>query len=477
MMRHIAFVVACTLALAGCDSSPSTPSPAACSFTLSATSVSMGASGGSGSVSVTTGSTCAWTASSGLSWVTATGGTSVTGPGTFTFMVAANAGSTARSGAVTVAGQSVTVTQQAQACTYTLQPPSRTFAAAGGAGTFEVSTQSGCAWTAEPAAAWLSIASGGSGSGNGTVTYQVAVNPDAASRAANIAVGGASHAVTQTGQDSCAVTLDRDHDTFPVSGGSGTVEITASSRCAWAATSDVPWMRVTDPAGGIGTGGYRLRYAVDANLGEASRVGNLTIGGKTVTITQTGTKTCTYSVAPVEFSACFGGLHDVTVTVTTGSGCGWTAAPAVSWLTLSSGASGSGPGSITFNVGTNYEAPPRQGNIEVRWPTPTAGQNVVVRQSGCFYSITPGTLAVPAAGGDYTVTVVGYSDNNACEGPLQDGCTWTPASSASWVTILNPGQHGGLDSLRLRVAANSGTARTGTITVRDKTLTITQAGL
>ena len=72
--------------------------------------------------------------------------------------------------------------------------------------------------------------------------------------------------------------------------------------------------------------------------------------------------------------------------------------------------------------------------------------------------------------------VTGYSDNNACEGPLQDRCTWTPASSASWVTVLNPGQHGGLEYLFLRVAANSGAARTATITVRDKTLTITQSG-
>ena len=131
---------------------------------------------------------------------------------------------------------------------------------------------------------------------------------------------------------------------------------------------------------------------------------------------------------------------------------------------------------MTFNVGTNYEAPPRQGNIEVRWPTPTAGQNVRVSQSGCFYSIGQKTLSVPAAGGDYTITAVGYSDNNACEGPLQDGCTWTAVSSASWVTVLNPGRHGGLDYLFIRVSANAtGLTRTATITVHDQILRIEQA--
>ena len=475
-MRTYTLLLACVVALAGCDSSPSTPTPPSCTFTLSTTTVSIGASGGSGSVSVSTGSTCAWTARSDLAWVTATGGTSVTGQGTFTFTVAAASGSSSRTGTVTVAGQSVTVTQQGQACSYAVAPTSRSFGAAGGTATFDVSAQPGCTWTAAPAESWITVSSGGSGSGNGTVTYQVALNPGAASRTANILVSGAVHTVTQAGQGSCSVGLDRDHDTFPVSGGSGRIEVSASSDCAWAASSDVAWMRVTDPSGGSGAGSRTITYAVDANGGAAARTGTITVGTKPVVITQAGTTTCAYSVAPVEFSACMPGLHDVTVTVTTGSGCGWTASPAASWLTIASGASGSGTGSIVFNVGDNGVAPPRQGNIEVRWPAPTAGQNVVVRQSGCFYNIIPSTLSVPAAGGDYTVTVVGYSDNNACEGPLQDRCTWTPASSASWVTVLDPGQHGGLDYLRLRVAANSGTARTATITVRDKTLTITQSG-
>jgi len=475
-MRTGALLLTCVVALAGCDSSPSTPTPAACTFTLSTTSVSIGASGGSGSVGVSTGSTCAWTARSDLSWVTATSGTAVTGSGTFAFTVAAAAGSSSRTGTVTVAGQPVTVNQQGQACSYAVTPASRSFGAAGGTAAFDVSAQPGCTWTAAPAESWLTVSAGGSGSGNGTVTYQVALNPGVASRTANILVSGAAHAVTQAGQGSCNLSLDRDHDSIPASGGSGRIDVSASSDCAWAASSDVAWMRVTDPSGGSGTGSRTITYAVDANGGATARRGTITVGAKTVVITQAGTTSCAYSVAPVEFSACMPGLHDVTVTVTTGSGCGWTASPAASWLTIISGASGSGTGAIVFNVGDNGVDPPRQGNIEVRWPTPTAGQNVVVRQSGCFYSITPSALSVPAAGGDYTVVVTGYSDNNACEGPLQDRCTWTPAASASWVTVLNPGQHGGLEYLFLRVAANSGAARTATITVRDKTLTITQSG-
>jgi hypothetical protein len=476
-MRTGALFLVCVVAFAGCSSNPTQPSPAACTFTLSATTVSIGAAGGTGSISVSTGSSCAWTARSDVSWITATSGTAVTGSGTFAFTVAAAPDASARTANVTVAGQTVSVSQQGVACTYAVSPTSASFGAAGGSTSFTVTTTSGCAWTAAATASWLSVTSGASGTGTGTVTYSVAANPDAASRTASVTAGGVAHTVTQAGLSTCTVTLARDDETFGVAGGTGTFDVAAASSCSWTVIANAPWISITDPAGGFATGSRRVSYSVAANTGDAARTGTMTVGGQTFVVTQAGAKACTYSVAPVEFSACFGGLHDVSVTVTADTGCGWTASPAVSWLTITSGASGYGTGSIVFNVGTNYEAPPRQGNIEVRWPTPTAGQNVRVSQSGCFYSIDRSTLSVPAAGGDYTMTVVGYSDNNACEGPLQDGCTWRAVSSASWVTLLNPGQHGGLDDLRIRVAANgTGSARTATITVRDKTLTITQSG-
>jgi hypothetical protein len=68
------------------------------------------ASGGSGSVTVTTQTGCTWTAVSNASWITITSGNSGNGSGTVQYAAAANAGGT-RTGTVTIAGQTFTVIQ------------------------------------------------------------------------------------------------------------------------------------------------------------------------------------------------------------------------------------------------------------------------------------------------------------------------------------------------------------------------------
>ena len=87
-------------------------------------------------------------------------------------------------------------------CTYSISPTLRTFPDTGGTGTIWVSTQSGCTWTASEASAWVSISSGASGTGPGTVTYQVSANTGAA-RSANIVVAGKIHTINQSSSSSC----------------------------------------------------------------------------------------------------------------------------------------------------------------------------------------------------------------------------------------------------------------------------------
>ena len=94
-------------------------------------------------------------------------------------------------------------------------------------------------------------------------------------------MGGQAHVITQAGNSACTVDLSRDHDSMAVAGGTSTFDVAASSTCAWAAASSVPWMRVTDPAGGLGTGARRVTYAVDADTDAASRSGTITVAGKT----------------------------------------------------------------------------------------------------------------------------------------------------------------------------------------------------
>ena len=107
----------------------------------------------------------------------------------------------------------------------------------------------------------------------------------------------------------------------------------------------------------------------------------------------------------------------------------------------------------------------------------TAGQNVRVNQAGCLYSLDKSTVDVAAAGGDSTFEVITFATDVSCGGPLQNKCLWSADSSASWVTVLSAMPRYGDDRVSYRVAANgTGSPRTATITVRDKTLTIRQAG-
>ena len=85
--------------------------PAACTYSISPTSQQAGSSGSPGAVSVTTSPGCVWTVASNVSWITLTSNSSVTGPGTVNYWVSANSGTTSRTGTMSIAGKTFTVTQ------------------------------------------------------------------------------------------------------------------------------------------------------------------------------------------------------------------------------------------------------------------------------------------------------------------------------------------------------------------------------
>jgi FG-GAP-like repeat len=89
---------------------------ASCSYALSASSVSLPAVAGSGSVNVVTTAGCPWTATSNASFASITAGSSGNGNGAVNFSVTANAGAV-RAGTLTIAGQVFTITQLARLLT------------------------------------------------------------------------------------------------------------------------------------------------------------------------------------------------------------------------------------------------------------------------------------------------------------------------------------------------------------------------
>ena len=84
-------------------------------------------------------------------------------------------------------------------CTYSISPTSANFGASGGTGSVSVTTQAGCTWTASSGAAWLTITSGSSGTGSGTIRYSVSANTTPDTRTASSTFAKKVFTVTQSG--------------------------------------------------------------------------------------------------------------------------------------------------------------------------------------------------------------------------------------------------------------------------------------
>ena len=168
-----------------------------CTFSIGQTDQDVPAAGAQGSVSVTTGAGCSWTAASADSWLSVST-PSGNGPGPMQFTAAANAGPP-RNGSITVAGQVLTV-RQASACTWRFSPPYSPFDADGGNGNVLVIVDGGvCTWTVTNTIDWIQITAGDSGAGNGLLQFVVPPNPGA-SRTGVLTIAGQSYSVVQAGR-------------------------------------------------------------------------------------------------------------------------------------------------------------------------------------------------------------------------------------------------------------------------------------
>ncbi|MFH1146882.1 MAG: BACON domain-containing protein [Pseudomonadota bacterium] len=88
---------------------------AECTYSIAPAGQNLGASGGTGTINVTAGSGCAWSAQSSVPWFTITSGASSTGNGTVQYSVAPNTTGSTRTAVMTIAEKLFTVTQQGQA--------------------------------------------------------------------------------------------------------------------------------------------------------------------------------------------------------------------------------------------------------------------------------------------------------------------------------------------------------------------------
>jgi hypothetical protein len=165
----------------------------------------------------------------------------------------------------------------------------------------------------------------------------------------------------------------------------------------------------------------------------------------------------------------------------------WSATADVSWLSVFSGGSGSGPGTtlLTFVASANPSPTPRSGTITVAPPRSRGFEQVyTVNQAAGTTAVACSTFTLSPASnnagagattGSFTITA----------GPSGCSSSWSATSNATWLTIASggSGSGSGTTTLSYSVAANtSASQRVGTITVSDprtrgseQTFTLTQA--
>src|SRR5665213_4138005 len=87
------------------------------------------------------------------------------------------------------------MTARAQ-CPTALNAGGQAFTSTGGSGSILITAPQGCGWNVTGTPGWITLTSSATGSGNGTLTDQVAANA-AEDRSGAIAIGGASFTVEQ----------------------------------------------------------------------------------------------------------------------------------------------------------------------------------------------------------------------------------------------------------------------------------------
>lgn len=318
-----------------------------------------------------------------------------------------------------------------------LSPSNQNFQANGGTQTVQVINPTPPGWTVTKSdqIAWVTITSSTSGSGNGSFTYSVEANPAAIDREAIVTVttsGGGSQ-IHQIRQLKGQLNISPSSANVDATGGSGRIDVNMqqSPGLQWTAASNSSWLSITSGSSGVGTGA--VQWIAETNPTGESRATTITVTplngvGQTFHVNQQpGSASPRISANPSSVNpSAAGATGSLQVSATPGS-LSWTATSNANWLRITSGASATGNGAISFTADANPSANSRAANITVAGQ----GSSVVVpfSQPGGQLSISPSSANVAAAGGTNTITI------STSDLALQ--WTATLSSTAAWVTLTS----------------------------------------
>jgi len=328
-------------------------------------------------------------------------------------------------------------------CTYSITPASQSLAAAGASGSVAVTAATGCSWTAASNASWITITSGATGNGSGTVGYSVAANTNTSSRTGTLTIAGQTFTVNQAGATACTYAIAPASASAPAGGTTGSVAVTAPTGCTWTAASNASWITITSGASGSGSG--TVVYSVTANTNTSSRAGTLTIAGQTFTVTQAAAATLTVSPATLSFTAQRGGANPLAqalqVTASDASSIPWTATSSAAWLSVSP-ASGNTPASVSVSVNITGLA---AGSYTAQVSFTSGGSTPATVSVSLNVSETPAVIgASPAALQFSTSAGINPASQNLTVSNLGGGIlSWLATvgytTTSGWLAISPPG--------------------------------------
>jgi hypothetical protein len=441
-------------------------------ISLSPSTANAAAGGAVNSVQViATDQSITWTASSNQSWLTFTSPTSGTGTGAVNYSVAGNPYATSRAAIITITptpGAPATLVVTQLGGVLSCSPSSANIGQFGDSGTVTVYTEDpSLQWTAVSSDLWLSVPSGTTtGIGPGTVAWTASANTTNHTRTATITVTpingvGQTFTATQQASNDPRITFSPSSANVDAAGGSGTVSVSATDQTlTWTATSDSSWLTITN---GSGTGDGSFNYTGAPNPQATSRsatvTGNPSRGPRiTMTITQSGG---VLVVSPPSANVpAAGGTGSVTLTAS-GTALQWTVVSNQSWLTIASGSSGHGSGTVQWSAAANSSGDGRSATLTIT-PSGGSGQIFSVNQSGVITGtlvLNPSSASVPPSISVGTFQV--KSSNQAL--------SWMASSNQSWLTITSGTNGTGDGTIQYTATGNTTAAE------RNATITVTPA--
>jgi hypothetical protein len=279
-------------------------------------------------------------------------------------------------------------------CNPSVAPQSQSLPGRGGAISFNLTLSPGCPWEAVTNGL-LTLTGpqyGVISSSPILITGTVPQNPSIyGGLTESIQIGTAAFTVNQDAGSCQDPVLSPVLLAFDSSGGDRNLSLILPNTCTWTAVSGAPWLSVSNRSSGNGPASITIFAAPNSF---SSRSTTLTIAGKPITVTQTGS-TCT-AVANISLSSTSPQGGDGLASITTNStACIWSAYSTAPWIQLNASAStGQGSGFVPFTFAANPGVLPRTGQILIANITLS-----VTQDAGPAGTISSYSASIVAGGG------------------------------------------------------------------------------